>query len=544
LQISNLKFFWRHACGIVLPLLICGFWQSQAAESTKRSPSLNDPNLHLFVDDYEIEQMTNLLRVVNRPRKHPAPVLVSDQPWEGDRVQAWGSVVQEPDGLLRIWYFAFNSERKTNELDRGGYAYAESRDGVHWVKPKLGVVEFRGSKENNLFYTFAPDGKNLVDEELARRGLGLPALDEHGNQIGLLNNADGLTVVRDDSDPDPQRRYKLMANMQDHRMWTPYYKERYPTVTPEQVKQAQAVFGQYIDTSPDGIHWTRQPRRFLPAKGDYMMVTRDHRNGQWWLNERARGQSARNAALRTSKDLLHWSEAVMIFDNSAESDSGRLFEWHGGITPFNYGDLNLGFLEKWSLAGFGNTCELVSNRDGQPWQRVAPGTPFLDIGPEGAFDRVLIYPTHNAPIRVGDKLHIYYTGGGANENTNRGLPMSIGLATIGLDRFAALAHFRGKNPGVLITKPIEVREARLEINVEPLDPARRIRVALALADGIILPGYSYDDSQIELESPRIYRRVRWKTKPDVSELRGKAISLHFEVKGAALYSYRFTDELN
>ena len=42
------------------------------------------------------------------------------------------------------------------------------------------MVAFRGSKDNNLFYTCAPDGNNLVDEELARRGLGLPALDEQG----------------------------------------------------------------------------------------------------------------------------------------------------------------------------------------------------------------------------------------------------------------------------------------------------------------------------------------------------------------------------
>src|SRR5687767_2936919 len=196
----------------------------QAAEVAQSAAVLNDPGLHLFVDDHEIERATNLQRVVNRPKKHPGPVIISDQPWEGDRAQAWGSVIQEPDGLLRIWYFAYNSARRTDEPDRGGYAYAESRDGIQWVKPKLGVVEFRGSKENNLFYTFAPDGKNLIDEELAQRGTGLPALDEQGREIGMLNNADGLTVIRDDGDPDPQKRYKLIANMQDHRMWAPYYK--------------------------------------------------------------------------------------------------------------------------------------------------------------------------------------------------------------------------------------------------------------------------------------------------------------------------------
>jgi hypothetical protein len=191
-----------------------------------RSSNLNDPDLHLVVDDDELERVENLQRVVNRPRKHPTPVLVADKPWEGERAQAWGSVILEPDGRLRIWYFAFNTLRRADELDRGGYALAESRDGIHWEKPPLGVVEFRGNKQNNLFYTCAPDGKNLVDEELARRGVGLPALDETGTQIGILNNLDGLTLIRDDDDPDPQRRYKLIANMQDHRMWAPYYKDR------------------------------------------------------------------------------------------------------------------------------------------------------------------------------------------------------------------------------------------------------------------------------------------------------------------------------
>ena len=204
---------------------------------------MNDPDLHLFVDDAEIQQYVNLARVVNRPRKHPEPVVAVDRPWEGCRDQAWGSVVQEPDGLLRMWYFSFPT-RSPDELDRGGYCYAESRDGVHWEKPDLGVAEFRGSKANNIWYPMSPDGKNLCEEELARRRLGLPAHDENGNVVGILNNMDGLTVVRDDDEPDSDKRYKLFANMQDHCMWAPFYRDHYPDVTDEQVKHAtEQVFG-------------------------------------------------------------------------------------------------------------------------------------------------------------------------------------------------------------------------------------------------------------------------------------------------------------
>jgi len=49
---------------------------------------------------------------------------------------------------------------------------------------------------------------------------------------------DGLTVVRDDDEPDPDKRYKLIANMQDHRMWTPAYPDKYPDATEEIIENA------------------------------------------------------------------------------------------------------------------------------------------------------------------------------------------------------------------------------------------------------------------------------------------------------------------
>ncbi|MFO0916908.1 MAG: hypothetical protein U0872_01155 [Planctomycetaceae bacterium] len=516
--------------------------------------SLNDPHLHLFVDDAEIERSEGLLRVINKPKKRSEPVVVADRPWEGDRAQAWGSVVQEPDGLLRMWYFSMNTEhfgvtgdRRAEFRDRGGYAYAESRDGIHWEKPDLGVVEFRGSKKNNLFYTFSPDGKNLVELDLARQGFGLPAFDQDGAQIGVVNNMDGSTVIRDDGEPDPQKRYKLIANMQDHRMWRQYMLEIYSGVTPEESQQASRVFGQYIDTSPDGIHWTRRPRRVSRgASGDYMVVMRDDRGQKWWLNERGtpKGGGKPSPALRTSRDLVNWSDSVVMFENGPDSDFGKTFHWHGGFTPFNYGNLNLGLLEKWPNAGFGATCELVCNRDDEPenWSRVAPGTPFLDIGPDGSFDRCLIYPTHNPPLRIGDTLYIYYTGSGIRVNANRGIPMAIGVATIPVDRFAGMACWRGPN-GKLTTKPVTVSERHLAINVEVLDwdsSEDPPRVALTWPDGSPIPGYELENCRAQIDFNRVYTPISWSGKDGLSELQGKPVVLNFELPGAILYSYRFS----
>ena len=71
--------------------------------TTNRDPqNHNDLHLHLLIDDAEIAHIENLRRVLNRLKKYPEPILVADRPWEGERAQAWGSVIQEPDGLFRM----------------------------------------------------------------------------------------------------------------------------------------------------------------------------------------------------------------------------------------------------------------------------------------------------------------------------------------------------------------------------------------------------------------------------------------------------------
>jgi hypothetical protein len=487
-----------------------------------------DPHLHLFLDDAEIHQIYGLRRVVNRPARRSDPVLAPTMPWEqGCRTQAWGSVVAEPDGLLRMWYMVFNARKDPGTEANGGFAYAESRDGIHWEKPALGLVEWRGSKENNYFLTF---------------GQGIPVADEAGRPAGLVTGMDGLTVVRDDQEPDPDRRYKLIGNMQNYLMWARYHG---PLDTPdEEIVAARAVWGQYMLTSPDGLHWSREPQLIRRVQGgDYMMVVRDYRHRRWWMNERCRMErlpgfgGARTAGLATSDDLVHWSEHnEMTFVLNTEEGYGTLRQHHG-MTPFAYGDLDLGFLELWSVAGQGNWVELTCHRDGQPWQRVLPTERFLDIGPERAFDRVLAYPTHNPPVRLGDRLLIFYSGLGRDPVTNRLGHGAIGLATLGRDRFVSLSRFRHDEPGGIVTRPMAVTGPLLQVNVESFGGGV-VRAAVKRPDWSAIPGYTLDDC-VPISGDEVRYPVRWRTKADLAELLGQAVVLHFSVNEASLYGYRF-----
>ena len=102
-------------------------------------------------------------------------MITTDEPGRG--VAAWGNVIREEDGRLRLWYFSYLT--KGHDMGRAGVwgrgteygffpqgiraecpmthhalgMYAESTDGFNWEKPNLGLYEHNGTKDNNIFLT-------------------------------------------------------------------------------------------------------------------------------------------------------------------------------------------------------------------------------------------------------------------------------------------------------------------------------------------------------------------------------------------------------
>ena len=106
----------------------------------------------LFVDGRLIES----LRDARRQLHHPTPrdvAIVHDAPWEGAG-SGYHSVIRDGD-LYRLYYrgSALGVENGRLKLGREVYCYAESRDGVTFTKPELGLHEYNGSKQNNIIWT-------------------------------------------------------------------------------------------------------------------------------------------------------------------------------------------------------------------------------------------------------------------------------------------------------------------------------------------------------------------------------------------------------
>ena len=125
----------------------------------------------LFIDDYVIAEMQGVKQVLNQPKKHSLnPIVVADRPWEGGGVGSPRVWYDEEEGVFRMRY-------KANHPWALRVCHAVSEDGIHWKKPELNMVDFQGSKKNNLFRK----------KRSAIRGLHTPW------------------------DTDPQKQYKMMA---------------------------------------------------------------------------------------------------------------------------------------------------------------------------------------------------------------------------------------------------------------------------------------------------------------------------------------------
>ena len=86
---------------------------------------------------------------------HPTPreiAITHDAPWEGSG-SGYHTVFQDGE-LYRMYYRGWHLDVSKGKLNTGRhpmfYCYAESKDGVRWTKPDLGIVEFSGSKKNNI----------------------------------------------------------------------------------------------------------------------------------------------------------------------------------------------------------------------------------------------------------------------------------------------------------------------------------------------------------------------------------------------------------
>ena len=206
----------RSACRFApLATLVLGTLLFGSGVSRLAAASDADELVFFSFDDQSLPWRDNLKLTLERPERYPGnPVLTAGPPGSVDTngVLMYGTVFED-GGKLRMWYIAQPQPETKFKQDTFAphrpVAYAESSDGIHWERPNLGLVEFRGSKQNNLV-----------------------SIEPADHPFAVAN--DFVSVLKDQTDPDPARRYKMV----------------YIAYLPK-LKHSTSVTA----VSPDGLRW-------------------------------------------------------------------------------------------------------------------------------------------------------------------------------------------------------------------------------------------------------------------------------------------------
>ena len=452
----------------------------------------------VFVDDVRVASKSGVRRRIHPARKLPHPVVEPEKPWEGNRVYLYGTIHFDPAAEeFRMWYEshpATGTRDKRLNRTRGVLVnYATSPDGIHWIKPELGLYSFCGSKQNNIIW-----------------------------------DSNSHSVIVDRMDGDPTRRYK-MAGLGHGSVW--------------------------IAFSQDGIHW-RDYKSAIFKSGDTLTWTRNPYNGEYMIFHKivldVRGSKRRSVFLSTSKDLQSWTPSKLALaadevDDAWVKKPGERTDIYD-MSVFPYGGQFLGIaatfrrtkrvkstvphqsVDKGTIHG-----QLVHSRDGHRWHRFEDRTPVLPNGP-AKYDAGCILGMANAPVIHNDQIWLYYTGittghGGAMPEKR----ITIGRAAWRLDGFVSLDA--AEEGGMVETVPLELSGNRLIVNADA--SKGHVAVEVLDEDGKTLPGYSADDC-IAMKNDAIRHAVKWKEHDRLPN--DRLVRLRFWLKNASLYSYRVQSE--
>ena len=492
------------------------FWALSVEIGAPRAGELEAPleigsQREIFVDRYLIDQLDGCHLQLHRPQ--PAEIVLRhDRPWEKRLHYALN--VHYDGQRYRMYYSANNL-----------LCYAESWDGIHFIKPQLGLVELDGSRENNLVGTTG--GQPIVDQTMP-----LPEV--------FLDRRPGVSA---------EERFKAYSLIHEDRSgatmggWVSKNGWSYRAVQQQPLLQAD-VRGAYDGW--DTMFWSE-------VENCYVTYFRYR-----YFKPVADDVGIRAVARMTSKDFFHWSRVTPmhfddrgpepphhIYNNQTEpyfraphiylATPARLMEGRRALTG-----------KQAEAANFDLTHEFPGGRD-DLYRDIADTVLFSTRAATTRYDltfkEALVRPglgsqnwvnRSNFSVRgivpTGDREMSIYVNRHAQQKS-----CHVQRYRIRLDGFASLhAPFAG---GEMITKPLTFAGKALELNYAT-SAAGSLRVEIQDAVGNPLPGYGLGDSE-NFVGDNVERVVHWNNKSDLQMLAGHPIRLRFVLQDADLYALRF-----
>lgn len=396
---------------------------------------MNEPRKYFFFDSGVIEahqcENAKLLLVKAHKDMENNPMLREEyfatppKKWEVRYDNGYPTVFWDQEKkVFRLYYTTFIVDRESAEtgLDKRPFkiykpghnrvtalCYAESKDGVNWVKPNLDLVEFKGNKANNI----------------------------------ILRNAHGASVLYDPGDADISKRYKLITKMR--------YSEHNSYMA--------------IGFSSNGIEFTAPQAwpEFNPPADTHNFVFRDMRTNKYTLITRLWKNGVRIAAISDSLDFFNWTRPVEVARGSGFAN--QIYS----MPVFRYADIYLGLASLYhdgdKLSGDYDTVDLslLYSNDLTRFDWIEPEGILLERGkgkyPDGAWDSGCVYAS--SPVEIGNKIWIYYMGGNGPHTNFR--ETALGRASLDKDKFAYYRPSRDTKEMIVTLRPANFYGKHLRI---------------------------------------------------------------------------------
>ncbi len=469
-----------------------------------RSAAADDLTFFAF-DDHAIPWRNNVKLTLVQAQKHPGnPVLRCGPEGAPDHGHAilYGSVLRI-DGKFRMWYLGMIDRDEKHKSPAANWwrpmCYAESTDGITWTKPDLGLVDFNGSRKNNIC---------LIESD----------------PWSLSRVNDFLTVIHEPKDPDPARRYKAIyiAHMPIEEVHGGRSK-----IGPAEKRWCSMVCA----TSADGLSWKVVGDRPMNAAGERFEVSGLYHFGDFYY---ATGQllspwtslidgrdSGRVMLAYRSPDFDHWSgEKALAFARPGQSLATPLpgQQTHMGAGIWNRGNVLVGLYGQWQdgpaekpkgsshLWGTRIDLGLIVSDDGLHFREPVADFKVIARGKEGEWDHICLLQGH-AFANVDDKTLIWYSHWDC-EGMFRS--QEIGLATLRRDGFGYVSRRVAEAPASVVTMVVNAssKPRQLVLNAEGISHDTPIKVELLDEHDRPLSAFSGADASM-VTMPGTRQVVAW-----------------------------------
>ena len=491
------------------------------AGAAEKPPEIGS-RLELFVDDWLVERFEGDASLHLHKPLGKEVVLMNDRPWE-DTSLGYVSVLKDGD-LFRMYYRGHH--HGSGEDARGEpMCYSESRDGVNWTKPNLGLFEYKGSTNNNI--VLGGDGRKYFPTDQWRGKLGFEtSLGWRGDMVPFVDTRPNVT---------PDARYKALVR---------------GARGAHQIPGRHTDYGMYPFKSPDGIHWTLMSGKPVITKGRF-----DSQNLAFWdpihgryvafVRDLLKG-SIRNVHMAVSEDFVHWTEPVPL----KYSDKVDRQMYTNGVLPYERAPHLLiafptEYTDRFAVAQVHPI--LMASRDGghsfvrhreplipgsAPQERDGNRSNFMAHGLVRGNEReYYVYATEGYGYEHSDALPEWKKESFAPRTRLRRFAFRV-------DGFVSVRS--GPDGGTIVTKPFVFDGNELQLNfITWPRPAGAIRVEVQDANGQPLTGLTLNDCK-PLRGDKIDHVVSWKSGVTPGRYAGRAVRLRFQLKHADLFSFKFS----